>query len=81
MTRDKLVILSMFGIAAAIGLLGVGYHHWLSHRAIRWWGDKDVSLVVDAPDVDGCCWNRLPPIPCPRFPDCAKRMRSGGRRI
>lgn len=52
MSRDKLTFLAIFGVAAAVGLFSVGYHHWLSHRAIRWWGDDAVALVVDSPSVE-----------------------------
>ena len=79
MTRDKLVILSMFGIAAAIGLLGVGYHHWLSHRAIRWWGDKDVSLVVDSPDVDALLLEPITAHPVPAVPGLRETYAVGGQ--
>jgi hypothetical protein len=55
MNRDKLAILTMFAVAAAIGLFSVGYHHWLSQRAIRWWGDDAVALIVNAPNVEALC--------------------------
>jgi hypothetical protein len=78
MTRDKLVILSMFGIAAAIGVLGVGYHHWLSHRAIRWWGEQDVSLVVDAPDVDALLLEPIAAHPVPATAGLRETYAIGG---
>ena len=52
MRRDKLALLAIFIVALAVGLCSVGYHHFLSARAIRWWGDDAVGLIITAPKVE-----------------------------
>lgn len=51
MNRGRWVILVIFGLAGAVGVLSVGLHYWISRRAIAWWGHDAAALIQNAPQV------------------------------
>ena len=51
MNRGRWAILVIFGLAAAVGVLSVGLHYWISRRAIAWWGHDAAAVILNAPQV------------------------------
>lgn len=52
MNRGKLVILLMLLAGCLMGGIAVTFHHWLSRRAIAWWGPENVEMIRSAPRLE-----------------------------